>query len=129
MEEGSSQLPKFLSDEDFNGDILRGLLAREKSLDVVRAQDSGLEETPDPEVLEWASQNHRVVLTHDAGTMIGFANRRVEAGLEMAGVVVVQQTLPIGQAIDELQYIALAGTAEDFANRIIRVPLRSSAIK
>ena len=42
------------ADENFNNDIVRGLLRREKHLDRVRIQDAGLSGATDPELLEWA---------------------------------------------------------------------------
>jgi len=42
----------FLSDEDFNRRIMRGLRRRLPALDVVRVQDVGLITRPDAEVLE-----------------------------------------------------------------------------
>ena len=43
-----------VADENFNNDILRGLLRRNSSLDIVRIQDAGLTHASDPDVLEWA---------------------------------------------------------------------------
>lgn len=37
---------KLLTDENFEGDVLRGLIRRMPGLDVVRAQDVGLMATP-----------------------------------------------------------------------------------
>lgn len=54
-----------VADENFNNDILRGLLRRDPSLDIVRIQDIGLTHAPDPEVLEWAARENPVLLTHD----------------------------------------------------------------
>jgi hypothetical protein len=42
---------RFLVDEDFDNDIVRGLLRRLLTLDIVRAQDTELSGTPDPIVL------------------------------------------------------------------------------
>jgi hypothetical protein len=42
----------FLSDENFNGDIIRGLFLRQPKLDLLRVQDVGLQEVDDPKVLE-----------------------------------------------------------------------------
>ncbi len=36
-----------VADENFNNDILRGLLRRDPSLDIVRIQDVGLTKAPD----------------------------------------------------------------------------------
>ena len=64
---------RFLVDEDFDNDIMRGLLRRLPTLDVVRAQDVGLSGQPDPIVLAWAAQEDRVLLTHDVSTMTAHA--------------------------------------------------------
>jgi len=46
--------PRFLVDEDFDNDILRGVLRRRPDLDMVRTQDVGLSGEHDTLVLEWA---------------------------------------------------------------------------
>ena len=57
---------KWLADENFDNDILRGILRRVAGFDVVRAQDvAGVSGLDDPAVLAWATTNDRVVLTHD----------------------------------------------------------------
>ncbi len=66
----------FLSDEDFNRRIVRGLRRRLPRLDIVRVQDVGLITRPDTEVLEWAANENRVVLTHDVTTMSKHTLRR-----------------------------------------------------
>ena len=48
-------MPRFLTDQNFNNDVLDGLLALDPSLDIVRTQDCGLSQTRDEQVLEWAS--------------------------------------------------------------------------
>jgi len=47
---------RFLADENFNIDIVRGLLRRKTDLDIVRVQDVGLSGADDPTVLEWEGQ-------------------------------------------------------------------------
>ncbi len=72
---------RFLADENFNNQIIRGVLRRNINVDIIRVQDVGLTEADDPTVLEWAAQNRRVVLTHDVATMTTFAYERLQAGL------------------------------------------------
>ena len=43
-------------DENFNNDVVRGLLRRRAELDLVRIQDAGLSGADDPMVLEWAAR-------------------------------------------------------------------------
>jgi predicted nuclease of predicted toxin-antitoxin system len=53
-----------LSDENFNGDIVRGLFLRQPNLDLLRVQDVGLREVDDPAILNWAANNGRILLTY-----------------------------------------------------------------
>ena len=67
---------RLLSDENFNGDIVRGLFLV-TALDLNRVQDVGLEEADDPTILAWAATNNRIVFTHDHATMPDFAYARL----------------------------------------------------
>jgi predicted nuclease of predicted toxin-antitoxin system len=80
---------RLVSDENFDGNIVRGLLARFPGLDLVRVQDAGLQRAPDPDILEWAASQGRILLTHDWKTVPGFAYDRVAGGEPMPGVLVV----------------------------------------
>lgn len=72
-----------MADEDFNNDILRGLVRRLAHLDVVRVQDIGLRGADDDTVLTRAAVEGRVILTHDVSTLIGRAFERIRAGSSM----------------------------------------------
>jgi predicted nuclease of predicted toxin-antitoxin system len=93
---------RLVSDENFDGDILRGLYRRRPDLDFVRVQDVGLSATPDPDLLAWAAVEGRILLTHDRDTMPNFAYDRVRAGQPMPGVFLVSDLMPIGHAIEEI---------------------------
>ena len=41
---------RLLSDENFNGDIVRGLMLRQPKSDLSRVQDVGLEQADDPTI-------------------------------------------------------------------------------
>jgi predicted nuclease of predicted toxin-antitoxin system len=91
-----------LSDENLNGDIIRGLFLRQPNLDLIRVQDVGLIEVEDPEILAWAAEKQRITLTHDRATMPDFAYERIVRGEAMSGMFVINDRMPIRQAIDEL---------------------------
>ncbi|HEX8396464.1 MAG TPA: DUF5615 family PIN-like protein [Pyrinomonadaceae bacterium] len=116
---------RFLTDEDFNRRILRGLKRRLPSLDVVRVQDVGLMMQPDSEVLEWAANENRIILTHDVTTMSKHAFDRVEQGLKMPGVIEISQDTPIGEAIEELILIAECSLENEWLNQVIYLPIKS----
>ena len=91
---------RLLADENFKDDIVRGLLLREPDLYIVRVHDVGLAGADDPDILAWAAENNRIVLTHDRATMSDFAYERVAAGEEMAGVFILNDRLPVGRALE-----------------------------
>ena len=51
-----AEMIRFLTDEDFNGRIIRGLFLRNTNLDLVRIQDVGLQGADDPIILEQAEE-------------------------------------------------------------------------
>lgn len=97
------------------------LLRAIPTLDVVRAQDVGLDGVDDPIVLEWAAQNGRVLLTHDEKTMPGYAYQRITDGQRMAGVVIV--AVPIGgREIADLIVMIQCSQDDEWENQIRYVP-------
>ena len=46
---------RFLADENFNNQIVRGIFRQNCHLDILRVQDVGLSGADDPTVLEWAA--------------------------------------------------------------------------
>lgn len=90
------------ADENFNNDIIRGLLRRNSRLDIVRIQDVGPSIASDEAVLEWAAREGRVLLTHDVSSLTRHAYDRVKAGLQMPGVFEVSRGVPVGTAIEDI---------------------------
>jgi predicted nuclease of predicted toxin-antitoxin system len=112
-----------VSDENFNNDIVRGLLRRNPALDIVRVQDVGLRGEEDPVILEWAAKEGRVVLTHDTATMADFAYQRVREGKPMPGVIEVADDLPIGQVIEDILLLAEYSEQFEWEAQVIYLPL------
>ena len=114
---------RLLADENFNGDIVRGLLLRQPDLDIVRAQDVGLSSADDPDILAWAAENNRIVLTHDRATMPDYAYQRVAAGELMPGAFVLNDRFPIGQAIQERLLTVACSEQAEWTGRAVHLPL------
>ena len=87
----------------------------------MRVQDVGLSAAPDPDVLEWAARENRLLLSHDFDTLIGHAWDRVRAALPMPGVVAVRQGMATGRVIEELVLIAGASEDGEWANQVLFV--------
>lgn len=114
---------RFATDENFKGNVLKGLLIRLPDLDIVRIQDTTMYQSPDPELLEWLATENRILLTHDVQTMPDYVYQRIRQNKVVIGIIVVHQDTPIGQALDDLEVIIGAGTPDDFVNQVKYVPL------
>ncbi len=113
---------RLLSDENFNGDIVRGLLLYRPALNLLRVQDVGLQEADDPTILAWAATDNRILLTHDRATMPDFAYARVVAGQPMPGVFVIHDRMAVRQAIDELLLVEACSEQKEWAGLVVYLP-------
>ncbi|MBP9663290.1 MAG: DUF5615 family PIN-like protein [Pyrinomonadaceae bacterium] len=102
---------KFVADEDFNNRIVRGIRRLSSEIDIVRVHEVGLLGQHDTRVLEWAANENRIVLTHDAATMIGFGYERIRDGHEFPGMIAVSQYASIGRVIEDIAEIADSETS------------------
>ena len=114
---------RFLADENFNNEILRGLRRRVPDVDIVRVQDTELAGKPDTELLEWAAGQGFIVLSHDVNTMRGYFYARISAGFSLPGLFLVHATYSIGDVIDSLELIALASETSEWMGTITFLPL------
>jgi hypothetical protein len=112
---------RFLADADFNFAIVKGCRREEPTLDFLSANEARLRGVPDPEVLAFAAAQNRILVTHDFKTMprhFGEFLRRQSS----PGVFLVSQYTAIGEVIDELVLIWAASDAEEWKDRILKVP-------
>jgi hypothetical protein len=90
---------------------------------LVRVQDRGLRTAADPVILEQAARDARVVVTQDLNTMIGYAYDRVRLGQAMPGLFVVDQGIPIGQAIEAILLLAVCSDEGEWEDQVLHLPL------
>lgn len=114
---------RLLSDENFNGDIVRGLFLRQSGLDLLRVQDVGLRKMDDPAILDWAASNGRILLTHDRATMSDFAYERSSQGQLMSGIFVINDRIPVRQVIDELLLLIDCSEQNEWKGIVLYLPL------
>lgn len=87
---------KWLADENFDNDIIRGILRRAPAFDIVRAQDlPQIAGEDDLVLLSWAAQNNHVVLTHDLSPMVP-AMRQLQRASDCGPIVLVPDSKPTG---------------------------------
>ena len=116
---------KWLADENFDNNIVRGILRQSPGFDVVRAQDlpqvSGKE---DSVLLAWAARNSRVVLTHDLSTMVPAMRRLLHETDGCAPIVLVPDSLPAGLVIEEIILLDKCSIEDDWVSGVLYLPLR-----
>ena len=115
---------RFVADENLNHAITRGLLRLLPHLDLVTVDSVGLKGISDPQLLDWAAQEGRVLLSHDIRTLVGFAQNRIAEGLLMPGLVIVEGHITIRQAIDDIALLAECSVEGEWEGKIIFLPLR-----
>jgi len=115
---------RFLADENFNNQIIRGVLRRNPNVNIVRVQDVELTGADDPTVLAWAAQQERIVLTHDVATMTNFAYERLAAGLLMPGLFEISRRVSVSQAIEEILLLDECSLEGEWEGQVQFLPLR-----
>jgi Domain of unknown function (DUF5615) len=123
---GLSQPPRFLTDKNFNRRIITGLRRLQPTVDIVIAQDLGLDTAPDPEVLAHARSRDRILLSHDVNTITKHFNEllvSLPTGEHTPGIMLIAQDLPIGIAVRELYEVCSCSTHAEWQDRATFLPL------
>ena len=113
---------RFLADADFNFVIVKGCRRHEPAMNFLSANEAGLEGIFDPEVLAIAAGQNRILVTHDLKTMPRHFGEFLMTGRRCPGVFLVNQDEAIGVIVDELVLIWAASDAEEWENRIVKLP-------
>lgn len=114
---------KFLLDENVEKALFLGLKRRHPGLDVVRVVDVGLGGKPDLEVLEWAAQDRRVVVSRDRATLSAEAVRRVAEGRPMPGLILLRRGAGLGRILEDLDLLLTTARPEELENAVLYLPL------
>lgn len=95
---------------------------RLRKIDVLTAQEDQRRTTPDPLLLDRATELNRLIFTQD-DDFLKEAQKRQQQGIEFTGIIYIHhQQLIIGNCIQDLELIAKIGTPQEFANRVQFLP-------
>jgi hypothetical protein len=114
---------RLVADENLNKAIIDGLLRRSHEIDIVRVQDVGLSGAPDSQVLAWAAEQDRILVTHDINTVPAEAYYRISASLPMPGVIIVPTSISIGDAIEEIMLLEVCSSPGEWNSRVAFLPI------
>jgi hypothetical protein len=96
---------------------------RERGVDVLTAYEDSASELPDAALLQRASVLGRVLFSSD-DDLLREASLLQRAGATFSGVIYShQRRLSVGECIEELALLVLAGLPEDVDNRVTFLPL------
>ena len=118
-------MARFLAEEDIPRAIVRGVKRRKGRFDIVRVQDVGLGTKEDPEILELAAREGRIVILRDISTMPVHAAERIRQGKTMPGLLVVTHDWRrhIRQIIEDLLLIEECSSREEWEKQVFYLPL------
>jgi hypothetical protein len=114
---------RFLSDADLNEFIVNGVFRREASIDFLTAESAGIRHLPDPEVLAFAVNGQRLLVSHDVNTMPHYFAEFIAAGNHSPGLLLIPQSVTVRSAIEELLLVWAASEASEWENRLVWLPL------
>jgi hypothetical protein len=115
-------LPKFLADENLDDRLVHAVRRRVPGIDIVRVRDAGLVGASDEDLLAWAGEEGRIVVTHDARTMPAAAHARIAGRQRMSGVPVAPRAASIRAVADDPVLIAQVGRPDDWNDRVGFLP-------
>jgi predicted nuclease of predicted toxin-antitoxin system len=91
-------------------------------MDFLSAAKAKLQGVPDPEVLAFAAEDDRILVTSDLRTMPRHFANFLEAHGDCPGVFLVKQRAPLAETIEALVMVWAASDADEWKNRLVEIP-------
>lgn len=109
--------PRLALDEDVRRILAR--LLRDRGWDAVSVVETGRLGLPDEDQLDWATHEHRILVTHNAADFATLAANWLSAGRTHAGLFIARQA-PIGWLLSEtLKALAQRPTANAWNDQTV----------
>jgi hypothetical protein len=115
--------PRFLADEDWRFEIVLAVRRLEPTLEIETVVELGRSGMKDGELLQFASENEWLVLSHDVNTMKAEAERRIADGRGIAGIFFAAQTTSTRKVAESVLTIWSASKCEEWVDRIVYLPI------
>lgn len=113
---------RFQADADLNQIILKAALRLEPKIDFMTAPAAGLAGMSDPEVLKLASDQGRILVSHDRRTM-PFHFGQFILTHSSPGLIIVSRKMSIAQVAQDLYLIWSASEPAEWVDSIRTLPL------
>lgn len=113
---------RFQADNDLKFAVVRGVRLREPSINFASAAEAKFDYLSDPEILEQAARDERVLVSHDRQTMIDHFRNRLAAGKSSPGLALVSQGVPIGLVVESILILWAVSSPVELSGQIFHLP-------
>jgi len=113
---------RFQADNDLKFGIVKAVRRREPAIAFASAQEAGLEGISDPDLLDRAASENRILVSHDRRTMLEHFRAHLAAGKSSPGVLIVSQGAPIGLVAEAIVYIWSLADPQELRNQAYYLP-------
>lgn len=114
--------PRFLADEDLRFEIVLAVRRLEPAIDFPTVTELGRASSTDEQVLEFAREEGRIVVSHDVNTLRGLADERIADGRGVSGVLLTAQRNPTREVAETIHAIWGASEADEWVDRVVFIP-------
>ena len=113
---------RFQADNDLKFAIVKAVRRREPAIDFASAHEAGLEGVGDPELLERAARDNRVLVSHDRRTMLDHFRNHLVAEKPSPGLLVVSQGTPIGLVVEAIVLLWAVADPTELRDQAYHLP-------
>jgi hypothetical protein len=113
---------RFQADADLKYAIVKAVRQRDPTIDFASAAESGLEGIGDPELLERAARESRILVSHDRRTMLAHFRARLEAGKSSPGLFIVSQGAPLEPVVSAIVLVWSASEMSEWRDQVHHLP-------
>jgi hypothetical protein len=115
-------LIRFQADADLRHSIVTAVRRLEPAISFASAVDSGITGLADPEILEFAAGEGRILVSHDRRTIIHHFRNHLAARKSSPGVFLVPQSAPLGPIAEVLVVVWAVSEAEEWRDQLRHLP-------
>jgi len=114
---------RYQADNDLKSAIQRGVRRREPAIDFQSARTASFDSLDDLEVLERASRELRILVSHDVNSMPVAFERFLSTGRPSPGLFLAPQDARIGKVVESLVIVWVASDSSEWENQLVWLPL------
>jgi hypothetical protein len=113
---------RLLADTSLNHHLLTACRRRSKTIDFLSATKARIEGLSHNELLHYAADEDRILVTHDIHMLPGHFKTYLESGAFSPGVFLIHPQTPIADATAWLELASLASDHTDWQDQILEIP-------